>query len=122
MTPPTLKTERMEDGRRKLLAALSRSLLTKGVRPRSISVPAGFITDFSSIPQAFAWIVRWSKVDVAGVIHDFLYSRKGKMSRRDADEAWRLIALQGEHRANRVQAGLCWLALRLFGWLAWKKR
>ena len=122
----TLKTERLRDGKRKLLARLRRDIPLGGDRMISIHVPASFKTDFSSIPQCFAWIVRWSKVDVAGVVHDYMYSLASdetrSFNRAEADEAWRAVALRGDHSANRVQARLCWLALRLFGWLVWMRR
>ena len=35
-----------------------------------IVVPEGFVTDFSSDPIG---LLDWSKVDVAGVVHDYLY-------------------------------------------------
>ena len=76
------------------------------------------MTDFSSIPTLFQWVVHWSKVDVAGVVHDYLYDR-GTLSRWQADRVWFEVARSGDHRANCVQASACWLALRLFGWCVW---
>jgi hypothetical protein len=64
--------------------------------------------------------VRWSKVDIAGVVHDYLYVNGG-VSRAYADELWRLVALAGEHHANRFQARICWLALRIGGGPPWNK-
>ena len=110
-----LQTERLSDGRREL----SRSLRIKvpGFGDK-IEIPKGFDTDYSSIPSFLHWIVRWSKVDVAGVVHDWLY-RRGDLPRSEADRIWRLVALTGEHSANGIQAWTCWLGLRLFGGAAW---
>ena len=97
----------------------------------------GFNTDFSSIPQCCAWLVRWSKVDVAGVFHDALYAREAwgvdwekrseepcermPLSRKDSDKVWRDIAMMGRHRANWLQAHLGYLALRVGGGPAWRR-
>lgn len=119
-----LQTERCSDGKRKLLRDLTidirqhRSDNLTGPE-HTIKVVQGFVTDFSSIPTPFHWIVRWSKVDIAGIVHDWLYA-KGKVTRACADEIWRMMALSGEHRATPCQANICWLALRLFGGFAWR--
>ena len=110
-----LQTERLSDGRREL----SRSLRIKvpGCGDE-IEIPKGFDTDYSSIPSFLHWIVRWSKVDVAGVVHDWLY-RRGDLPRSEADRIWRLVAFSGEHSASGLQAWTCWLGLWLFGGCAW---
>lgn len=108
-----LRTERMGNGRRRLLRDL-----TVEVAGDQITVPFGTETDFSSIPWFGRMLVRWSKVDVAGVVHDWLY-QTGVTSRSHADDIWRLVAIAGEHRANAFQAWTAWLGLRLGGWYAW---
>ena len=108
-----LRTERRPDGKRKLLRPL-----VVNIGPSELTVHRGFVTDFSSIPTLFQWVVHWSKVDVAGVVHDYLYDR-GTLSRWQADRVWFEVARSGDHRANCVQAFACWLALRLFGWCVW---
>ena len=110
-----LQTERRPDGRRRLL----RDLVVE-VEGERITVPAGTLTDFSSIPWLGRVLVRWSKVDIAGVVHDWLYQR-GTTSRARADEIWRRLALSGEHRANPIQAWIAWLALRAAGGSAWRR-
>lgn len=106
-----LVTRRIHDGRREL----SQHLWVT-VDDTSICVPRGFSTDFSSIPQCFAWVVRWSRVDVAGVVHDYCY-RTRRYSRWRSDRIWRKLAQHGSHGANPLQAWTCWLALRLAGWM-----
>lgn len=108
-----LQTERMENGRRRLL----RELIVE-VAGERISIPAGTETDFSSIPWFGRMLVRWSRVDVAGVVHDWLY-QTGVMSRARSDTIWRLVATAGEHRANQFQAWTAWAGLRIGGWYAW---
>ena len=115
-----LQTERLDNGHRKLL----RTLIVK-IDNEYITVPQDTKTDFSSIPWFGRILVRWSKVDVAGVVHDWLYE-EGKIenesiSRAKADEIWRRVALAGEHHANFFQAWICWFFLRIAGWLVWNK-
>jgi len=112
----SLETRRLRDGTRELLADLTIQLS----EDTAITVPRGFVTDYSSIPWIFRFIVRWSKVDIAGVVHDWLYYT-GRCSQAEADRLWRLIARAGKHRANRLQAWLCWIGLRLGGWWAWRR-
>jgi hypothetical protein len=109
-----LETRRLSDGTRELLKGLTVHM-SEAV---AITVPKGFTTDFSSIPWIFRFIVRWSKVDIAGVVHDWLYYT-GEKGQAEADRIWRVIALAGKHRANGLQAWLCWIGLRLGGWWAW---
>jgi hypothetical protein len=111
-----LETRRLSDGTRELLADLTIEL----AEDEAITVPRGFVTDYSSIPWIFRFIVRWSKVDIAGVVHDWLYYT-GSRSQAEADRLWRLIARAGQHRANALQAWLGWLGLRIGGWCAWRR-
>lgn len=110
-----LRTERLEDGRRRLL----RDLVVQ-VDGQHLTVPGDTRTDYSSIPWFGRAVVRWSKVDIAGVVHDWLY-QTGSMSRARADRIWRLVAIAGDHHANALQAWLCWAALRIGGWIAWNR-
>ncbi len=110
-----LKTERMPDGRRKLLRELA--LLVEG---KEYPIEKGYVTDYSSIPWFGRFVVRWSRVDIAGVIHDWLYE-KGSGSRSEADRIWKIVAQSGEHHASCLQAGICWFALRVGACCAWKR-
>lgn len=110
-----LRTERMENGRRRLL----RDLVVQ-VGEEHITVPEGTETDFSTIPWFGRIIVRWSKVDIAGVVHDWLY-QTGTTDRGRADAIWRLVAMAGKHHANAFQAWIGWLGLRIGGWYVWDR-
>ena len=81
-------------------------------------MPRGTETDFSSIPWLGRLLVRWSKVDVAGVVHDRLY-QTGELEKPEADRVWRIVAQAGEHHANAFQAWAGWLALVVWGWRSW---
>jgi hypothetical protein len=81
-----------------------------------ITVPACFVTDFSSIPAPARMLYRFSSVDLAGVCHDWAY-RMG-VNRRLADQCWMIVARSGETRDARIGPVRGWLgyaALRLFG-------
>lgn len=112
-----LQTERMHDGRRRLLRDLVVQVAGEP-EPIRIRIPRGFETDYSSIPWLARLLFHWSRVDVAGVVHDWLYFT-GEMSRTRADMIWRLVAVAGDHHANAVQGWAGWLGLRLGGWFAW---
>ncbi len=110
-----MQTERMKNGYRRLL----RDLVVK-VDGELFTIPIETVTDFSSIPWFGRVLVRWSKVDIAGVVHDWLYFT-GVTSRARADKIWRLVAIAGEHHANALQAWIGWFALRVGGWVAWRQ-
>lgn len=90
-----------------------------------IIVPAGFETDFASVPWFFRRIfppagdgpnARWGP---ASVIHDYLY-RTGTGTRRDADRIFReVMAAEGVVWWKRWAM---WTAVRLFGWMAWQRK
>ncbi len=115
LTNPPMQTERMSDGRRRLIKELIFE-----VKGKQYPIEKGYITDYSSIPFFGRFVVRWSKVDLAGVIHDWLYE-KGSVSKLEADKIWRIVARSGKHHANCLQAGICWFALFIGAWCAWIK-
>ena len=110
-----LSTTRLSDGHRQLNRVYQ--LEIDDIRYK---IKEGFVTDFSSYPWYARLIVRFSKVDIAGVIHDWLYC-KGEISRAEADEIWRQVARAGESHANALQAWLSWVGLRIGGWISWNK-
>lgn len=124
--PGALQAEKCADGRRQLLREIRVDVSRNVDKSRIVRVPAGFVTDYSSLPWGTRWFMHWSRVDVAGVVHDYLY-RCGKempdeYTKADADRIWRRVALAGARRALCHQAWLGWLALRLFGWCFFLRR
>ena len=116
--PGALRTERLRNGNRKLI----RALVVKLEDGTTIRVPDGFETDFSSIPCWARPFLHWSRVDIAGVVHDFLYwCPQPNIDRKRADAVWREMAGAGERRANWVQRWLGWVGLWLCGWRAHNK-
>jgi len=85
-----------------------------------IKVPAGFITDFASIPKIF-----WSVLPPDGpyakaaVVHDYCY-RTGCYSKWKSD----LIFLEGMRvlQVAKWKRRTMFTAVVLFGWFAWYKR
>jgi len=83
-----------------------------------ITVPKGFVTDFSSIPTFARSFYRFDSVDLAGACHDRAYYVG---IRKDvADEIWRLVAMSGERRVGKLRARAGWLALRIGGGFAYR--
>jgi len=85
-------------------------------------LPAGFETDFASIPRFFRIIIpklgRWNK---AAVIHDYIYqSSVIQLMRSDADIIF-LDAMTDLGVAKWKRYVMYW-AVRGFGWMAWRKR
>ena len=116
--PGRLRTERLPNGNRVLIRDLV-VMLDDGTE---IIVPDGFETNFSSIPRFARSFIDWPRVDIAGVVHDFLYWCPQKdVSRKRADAIWREMAGAGEHHANWFQRSLGWFGLRIGGWWAHRK-
>lgn len=52
------------------------------------TVPAGFTTDFASVPRFFVWLLpRYGRWTEAAILHDYLWdlARKGEFRKSDAD-------------------------------------
>ena len=101
------------------LRVLNRDLTIK-INDKVFVVKEGFETDLSSYPFFSRVLVRFDRVDVAGVVHDWIYYH-GLTSRKEADLIWRQVAMAGDNGANSFQAWVSWLGLRIFGGFAWKE-
>lgn len=80
---------------------------------RIIRVPAGFVTDFASIPRFFWRVLPPTGLyGKAAVIHDYLY-RSHEVSKEVADKVFRegMLVLN----VPRWKAETMYLAVRLFG-------
>jgi hypothetical protein len=84
----------------------------------AVSVPAGFVTDFASIPRIF-----WSLLPTDGtyayaaVIHDYLYWRQGR-SREESDLILK-FAMQDFH-VSATTVNSIYTAVKLGGSRAWR--
>lgn len=82
-----------------------------------ITVPAGFITDFASVPRVFWRVIPpWGKYGRAAVVHDWLYKEKGG-DRETADLIF-LEAMTFLGVAKWKRYVMYW-AVRCFGGPAW---
>lgn len=82
-------------------------------------VPAGFITDFHSVPKALWWLVNPNEYGQAAVIHDHLYRGGSGVPRSIADEIY-LCALDKCGCPEWRRKGM-YRALRMFGMRAYRK-
>lgn len=84
-----------------------------------INVPAGFITDFASVPRLF-WVIlpptgRYGK---AAVVHDFLY-KEGQLPRKQCDKIFlEAMMVLGVSKWKRQ---IMYWAVRLFGMPFYRK-
>lgn len=87
-------------------------------------VPAGFETDFASIPGiGRIFLPKWGKYGWAAILHDFLYSNhpgaRG-VSRKEADRL--LMVFMKLRDTPLIQAFAIWASVRAFGWMFYRKR
>ena len=82
-----------------------------------IEVPAGFKTDFNSVPRGLWNVFPPWQYPEAGVVHDWLYKAPGSFSRGDCDDIHRrILDILGCSWIKRQGA---WLVLRSAGWKPW---
>ena len=103
---------RTSGGRFTLLEPFRASLLVDG-RIEDIQVPAGFSTDFASIPRPlWAWAAPHGKHSLAAVVHDYLYLEQ-RFSRRVNDAIfYRMLRALG---VRPTKAWAMWAAVRIGG-------
>lgn len=87
----------------------------------TITVPAGFETDFASVPRIpLAYLIAGNTAHGPAVVHDYQY-RKGDVTREQADD----IFYEGMKADNDPAAGwrrwLMWAAVRSAGWTIWNR-
>jgi hypothetical protein len=90
--------------------------ITYAGRDETFEVPAGFTTDFASVPQALTWLVpRYGRYTKAAILHDFLWQRcrEGRFAWVDADGILRRA--MRELDVPFLRRWLMWGAVRLAG-------
>jgi len=88
--------------------------LTYQGRDEPFVVPAGFETDFASVPRAFTWLIpRYGRYTKAAILHDFLSQQAaaGKFAWVDADGIFRRT--MRELGVPILRRWLMWAAVRL---------
>ena len=84
-----------------------------------VHVPAGFVTDFASVPWGL-WNIfpTWGKYGKGAVIHDYLYQSK-LVSRAAADLIFK--EAMGVLGVSEWKIDLMYWGVRTFGWLGYSK-
>lgn len=108
---PALPPLRWDGARRKFV-------LTAPYAVDSIIIPAGFATDFASVPRALHWLIdRTGCHTEASVVHDWLYwSQHG--TRAEADRVFLDLLLRSG--CSRVKSYTMYAGVRAGGWAAWR--
>lgn len=94
-----------------------------------VSIPAGFVTDFASVPRVLkvVWPSPGGKWDKPAVVHDFIY-RFGFVESADGER--RVTRDEGDNIFKEAMgaAGVGWMAkaclyrgVRIGGWVSWKR-
>ena len=98
----------------------------------TITVPAGFVTDFASTPVSIWWLIPpWGVYGKAAIVHDYLYQNHGYdtyvdrvpvgfklVSRETADRIfWEAMGVLEVASWRRT---LMFWAVRIFGLFSWK--
>jgi hypothetical protein len=82
----------------------------------TFTVPAGFNTDFASVPRVFVWFLpRYGRYTKAAILHDFLCdeARAGQVERYDADGIFRRV--MRELDVAFLRRWIMWAAVRVGG-------
>ncbi len=96
---------------------------------QELTIPAGFVTDFASVPwPLWSFIRPWGKWGKAAVLHDFMYQTRewrnvgdfGAWGRYVADNIF--LEAMKELGVARWRRNLMYWGVRAFGWLAWRKK
>jgi hypothetical protein len=116
LTPLDIREKDEFEGTFELLAPL---VYISDLLDDVITVPAGFITDFASVPRLpFAYLVVGGKGNKAAVVHDWLYSGGLTVTREQADKVFaEALAASGYGALVR---GLMYSGVRLGGASHWE--
>jgi hypothetical protein len=84
----------------------------------SCVIPAGFETDFASMPLKLA---RWGKYGWAAILHDYLYSKDCELilTRTRADGLFYIF--MRHMGTNAALSSIIYFFVRLFGWAFFRK-
>lgn len=85
-----------------------------------IQVPIGFKTDFASVPRIpIVYSMFGNTSHSSAVIHDWLYSGRANVSRKEADEVF-IEAMKAKKQSKWRRKPMFW-AVRLFAGFAFNK-
>lgn len=84
-----------------------------------ITVPAGFKTDFASVPRIpIIFEVVGDRGMAAATVHDWLY-QTGAMGRKESDKV--LLQALRDTKVGKFRSYLMYFGVRGFGWMFYKK-
>lgn len=94
-------------------------VLVENFKFGEFEVPAGFVTDFDSVPRIpFFYDVFKGRTISAAIIHDYLYSQG--FDRKNADNIFlRLMQIERVRKRYRLPI---YAAVRVFGWIRFRKK
>lgn len=106
----------LDDGNWRLTAPL---VYQSDVAGQTFTVPAGFVTNFASVPRApLVYLLCGDTSSEAAAVHDFLYSAPHPVTRSVADAVLKeASAVTGVARWRRV---LMWAGVRVGGASHWQ--
>lgn len=85
---------------------------------KGVEVPAGFVTDFNSMPRTFWSIIRPDgDYAYAAIMHDYLYWVQDR-SREESDQILKLV--MEDLNIDALKVTVIYNAVRLFGSQAWE--
>jgi hypothetical protein len=106
---PTVTVRRVSDQ----IWEVVEPLVYRGRRDTYV-VPAGFLTDFATVPRPVVWLIpRFGRYTLAAVLHDWLVTKglsTGVVSARDADGLFRRVLRELD--VPPVRRWLMWAGVR----------
>jgi hypothetical protein len=94
------------------------SLIYQSANNGSFTIPAGFKTDFASVPRLpILWLALGDTAREAAVLHDYLYTAPHPVDRQTADALLNEAALATGW--GKIRAHALYLGVRLFGAAHW---
>lgn len=111
----SIKLEFLE-GERPMWRVIQPVMFSDGLS--SFSIPEGFESDLASVPRAlWPMFPPYGNHLRAAIVHDWLYSNKA-IARVRADALF--LAAMESYGTARCQRWCMYLAVRAFGWAAWR--
>jgi len=102
------------------LVELAEDLQIKSSKGKFV-IPKGFKTDLASIPKFMWWFIAptdWG-ILVPAILHDWITRFHEDFIRLEADQLFR--EKMKDFKLGFIKRNLAYLAVRLFGWVAWNK-
>ena len=107
---------------------LTSALIWERADKTLIVVPAGFLTDFASVPRLpliYAWV--GGRGSMAAIIHDYLYTVAGTdayphITRKDADQEFLRAMSILKEPSSPIKRAAMYRAVRLFGGFSYQSR